>query len=329
MDIKDILDNSPQNIVIFDSLALANNKISRYKNIMCSVSGGADSDIVVDICTKVDKDHKVKYVFFDTGLEYEATKRHLKFLEEKYDIKIEVEKAIKPIPLCCRKYGQPFLSKQISEFIGRLQKHNFKWEDKSFEELLKEYPKCKSSLKWWCNAYDKKKSGAESNFNIAYNKYLKEFLIENPPTFPISNKCCTYAKKRVATKYKEKNDIRLSITGIRKAEGGARSVAYKNCFTLNDDKGVADEYRTIFWYKNDDKKEYESHYKIVHSDCYSKYGLSRTGCAGCPYGKNFELEIEIIREHEPKLYKAINKIFGDSYEYTRNYIEFARGKKAV
>jgi 3'-phosphoadenosine 5'-phosphosulfate sulfotransferase (PAPS reductase)/FAD synthetase len=324
MDIKTILDEAPQNLTIFDSLLITDNKLKRYHNIMCSISGGADSDIVLDICVKVDRDNKVKYVFFDTGLEYEATKKHLKYLEDKYNIKIEVEKAVKPIPLCCRKYGQPFLSKQVSEFISRLQRHNFKWEDRPYEELIKEYPKCKSALKWWCN-----EKGGQGVFNISRNKHLKEFMIENPPTFLISNKCCTYAKKLVANRYKEDNNIDLSITGIRKAEGGSRATAYKNCFTSNSEKGKADEYRAVFWYKNADKEEYEGHYNIVHSECYSKYGMSRTGCAGCPFGRDFETELDIIQKYEPKLYKAVNKIFGDSYEYTRKYRRFVDDRKKV
>lgn len=289
---------------------------------MISISGGADSDIMLDIISKFGTDKNIKYVFFDTGLEYVATKEHLQYLEEKYGIHIDRVKAVKPIPLACRQYGQPFISKQVSEWISRLQRHGFKWEDRPFEELIKEYPKCKASLKWWCNEWGKKKDGSESSYNIAYNKYLKEFMIANPPTFSISNKCCSYAKKDVAKAYKKQNSIDLSLVGVRKAEGGARATAYKNCFSANDDS--ADEFRPIFWYTNTDKTVYEDAYNITHSKCYSCYGLKRTGCAGCPYGRDFEKELEAIKEHEPKLYKAVNKIFGDSYEYTRKYREFAK-----
>lgn len=55
----------------------------KYKNIFCSISGGADSDIVFDICYRCDTENKCRYVYFDTGLEYEATKKHIKYLEEK------------------------------------------------------------------------------------------------------------------------------------------------------------------------------------------------------------------------------------------------------
>lgn len=308
----------PDNLEILESFLVANSKIHRYLpgTIMCSISGGADSDILLDLISKVDDRNGVKYVFFDTGLEYQATKEHLKFLEEKYGITIDVAKAKIPIPISCRKYGQPFISKQVSERISRLQAHNFQWEDEDFETLYARYPKCKAALRWWCNKFG---TGRNSKFNIAYNKWLKEFMIANPPTFKISNKCCKFAKKDVAQAYKDDNNIELSCTGLRKAEGGARS-SIPNCFTPNQ-KGV-DEYHPIFWYKSDTKLEYEEYFGIVHSKCYSEYGLKRTGCAGCPFGRDFEAELEIIQKYEPKLFKAVNNIFGDSYEYTRKYREF-------
>ena len=131
-DFHNIL-NGCENYYIYESFILSETKLNRYDNIACSISGGSDSDILLDICCKLDKENKVKYIFFDTGLEYEATKKHLEYLENKYNIEITREKAVKSIPLCCRQYGQPFLSKQVSEFISRLQRHGFKWEDRPFD----------------------------------------------------------------------------------------------------------------------------------------------------------------------------------------------------
>ena len=102
---------------------------------------------------------------------------------------------------------------------------------------------------------------------------------------------------------------------------GARVTAYKSCFTEEDD---CDNYRPLFWYKDSDKDEYMDTYAIENSKCYTEYGLLRTGCAGCPYGRDFEIELEVIKQYEPKLYKAVNYIFGDSYEYTRRYREFRK-----
>ena len=296
-------------------LMVTNSKVQQYNNIVVSVSGGSDSDIMVDMFTKCDPDKKVKYVFFDTGLEFQATKKHLEYLEKKYDIKIERVKAIKSIPTCCREYGQPFLSKQVSEFMSRLQRHNFKWEDRPFDELYKEYPKCKSALQWWCNA-----NGEKSAFNINRNKLLKEFIIANPPKFKISNKCCQYAKKDAAKKFNKENKTDLNVVGVRKAEGGVRATRYKNCFDSKDD--TYDEYRPLFFFTDKDKLEYKEHFNIKYSDCYEVWGMKRTGCAGCPYGTELFNELELIKKYEPELYKAVNNIFKDAYDYTRRYYEF-------
>jgi 3'-phosphoadenosine 5'-phosphosulfate sulfotransferase (PAPS reductase)/FAD synthetase len=319
----ELLETCPKNQTIADNLVRAWSKINSplYKKEECSISGGADSDVMLDICWKCDQEGKIEYIWFDTGLEYQATKDHLKFLEQKYGIEIKTYRAIKPIPLTCKQYGQPFLSKYVSDMIQRLQRHDFKWEDKSYEELCKEYPKCTGALKWWCNA-----NGEGSSFNISRNKWLKEFMVENPPAFKISNKCCKYAKKDAVHKVIKENDYELEITGIRKAEGGLRATSYKSCFDNNDDS--YDKYRPLFWYKDSDKEEYDEHYGIEHSKCYTEYGLTRTGCAGCPFGKDFEFELEVIKKHEPKLYVAVNNIFGDSYAYTRQYKEFCRQKDA-
>ena len=319
--LDELLKTCPKNQIIGDNLVRAWSKINnpKYKKIVCSISGGSDSDVMLDIVWRCDKDNKVEYVWFDTGLEYQATKDHLKYLENKYGIKIIPYKAIKPIPSTCKQYGQPFLSKQVSEMIRRLQSHNFMFEDKSFEELYKEYPRCKSALEWWCNT---KPSKAH---NINQNKWLKEFLIENPPTFQISNVCCKYAKKDVAHKLLNEGGYDLQIVGIRKAEGGVRSTAYKSCF---DENGNGyDNYRPLFWYKNSDKEDYKVAYCIEYSKCYTEYGLTRTGCAGCPFGRDFEFELEIMGKYEPKLFRAVNNIFGDSYEYTRKYREFYKEKE--
>lgn len=86
-------DNLPQNQIIVDNLVKAFTYINRklYDKIFVSISGGADSDIVLDICYRCDKDNKCVYYYFDTGLEFKATKEHIKYLEEKYNIKIERE----------------------------------------------------------------------------------------------------------------------------------------------------------------------------------------------------------------------------------------------
>lgn len=294
---------------------VTNSKVGQYNSIAVSVSGGSDSDIMIDMFTKCDPNRKVRYVFFDTGLEFQATKKHLEYLEKKYNIVIEREKTIKSIAMSCREYGQPFISKHVSEMMSRLQRHNFKWEDKPFDELYKEYPKSKSALQWWCNSY-----GEGSFFNINRKKLLKEFIVENPPDFKISNQCCNFAKKNLGKRFNKENAIDLNVVGVRKSEGGVRATRYKSCFSLNDD--AQDEYRPLLYFTDNDKAEYKEHFNVRYSDCYEVWGMKRTGCAGCPYGMQLDNELDLIEKYEPKLHKAVNNIFKNTYDYTRRYYEF-------
>ena len=318
-----------ENYTIVDSYAKAIRRINEGNLVLCSISGGSDSDIVLDIIHNVDEDRKVNYYWIDTGLEYEATKEHLKFLEDKYNIKIQHIKAVKSIPSCVKEYGVPFLSKYVSEQMMRLQSHGFQWEDEPLEVLLKKYPNCKTALQWWCNAIYTTDGGVQqiSRFSINRNRFLKEFIMQNPPDFPISNKCCEYAKKKPAKKYIKEMNADIEITGIRKSEGGIRSASYKTCFSESKSKGC-DTYRPVFWYTDSDKKCYEDFYGVTHSRCYTEYGLKRTGCVGCPFNPHINEELEVIKENEPKLYKAAINVFGKSYEYTRKYREFVRIMKA-
>lgn len=331
-NVEDALLCCPRNQTIGDNLIRTWAKINndKYNKIVCAISGGSDSDIILDIVWKCDINNKIEYVWFDTGLEYQATKDHLKYLENKYDITIRAYRAIKPIPISCKEFGQPFMSKYVSDMMERLQRHKFQWEDEPLEKLLKKYCSwneekqdwvgCKIALQWWCNA------SKSIKFCIDYNKYLKEFIINNPPQFSISNRCCKYAKKDLMRKLILEEKYDLVITGIRRSEGGIRSSAYKSCF---DESDKYDNYRPIFWYTNQDKNDYENYNDVNHSNCYSEYGLNRTGCAGCPFGKNFLDELKIMSEYEPKLYLAAKNVFRDSYEYTEKYRNFVEGKKRI
>ena len=62
--------------------------------------------------------------------------------------------------------------------------------------------------------------------------------------------------------------------------------------------------------------------EVTHSDLYEKHGFVRTGCACCPFGSRFELELETADKLDPGLAKAARNIFGAAYEYTRAYRQF-------
>lgn len=314
-EIETIIASAPGNFVIQSALDRCFEIVDSHNRIVCSCSGGSDSDVMVDMLCRCGGKDKTDFVFFDTGIEYAATKEHLKFLEDKYGISIHRERAIKPVPVAVKEYGQPFWSKFASDMIHRLQSHNFRWEDKPFDELIVEYPRCKTALEWWCNVI----TGNTTQYAIKRIPYLKEYMILNPPTFKISDKCCSYAKKKVSERFIKRGDYDLSCIGVRRSEGGIRAATYRNCFSEGDQ---IDHFRPVFWLRDKDKEEYCEWYGVTHSKCYTGYGLERTGCFGCPFGKRFEEELRIIEKHEPRLLAAANNIFHDSYEYTRNYLAF-------
>lgn len=316
-----LLDEAPANLTIQDALGKCLQQVRHHKKIMVSVSGGADSDIMLDLFIRCGGGDKVTFVFHNTGLEYEATKRQLRLLEKKYGIQIHVNPPIKPIPLCVREHGVPWWSKYVSEMIMRLQRHNFQWEDEPFEVLLEKYPRCTSALKWWCNQWTME-NGKPGRLNIEWNPGMKQFLMAHPPAFKISNKCCHYAKKEPAKKFTEAGGFDMECSGVRKAEGGLRATGYSSCFSPA--LAGADHYRPLFWFSDEDKAEYDAHYGIEHSDCYKVWGMKRTGCAGCPFGKDFEQELALAEQYEPKFHKAMLKVFGASYDYTRQFLEFRK-----
>lgn len=314
--------NIEKSLVHIDSFTKTISVLDGYKdkNIRVCYSGGSDSDDMLWLLKYMD--YNIKAVFYDTGLEYKATWDHLDWMKSQ-GFDIDIIPAVRSIPISNKIYGHPFLSKFVSEMLSRLQKHNFNFQQdglKEYEELINIFPKAKMAINWWCN-----KNGKGNRYNIDNNNLLKEFLIDNGLPFPVSNKCCDGAKKLPIKKYAKENNIDLMLLGIRKAEGGIRAGQYKNCFLQREE--TYSMYFPLFWWKNEDKLLFDAEMKIKHSNCYEVYGLKRTGCAGCPFGRNFEDELNVIEKYEPRLYKGINNIFAPSYECMKKYKIYQKENK--
>lgn len=69
-------------------------------------------------------------------------------------------------------------------------------------------------------------------------------------------------------------------------------------------------------------------YNIRYSDAYEVYGLTRTGCCGCPISYKAVDDLELIRPYEPVLVKAAWNVFGDSYRYRQQYNEYKKARMA-
>lgn len=309
-----------------------------HPNAICSYSGGADSDIMIDLIEKTRKIFSlplVKYVFFDTGLEMKATREHVKDIAEKYEVEIEIVRPEINIVQASRKYGIPFVSKIMSGGLSEWQKKEVplsvadeyeQAEDKEAKrkELKERYPKCESLINFLCCCNSKGEPRPNIQLVINSSKYMRDFIAEYPPDFQISATCCDYCKKRLAHKVQRSYD--MIITGERRAEGGMRSVPRKDntalCFTETSSGQF--RLRPLYYVSDKDKAWHKDRYSIKYSDAYEVYGLTRTGCCGCPISYKAVSDLELIRPYEPNVVKAAWNIFGKSYEYRAKYNEYKR-----
>lgn len=163
-----------QRYEVYDALFHTGSKLLEYfgshEHICISVSGGSDSDCIVHlVCTYFPEFlDKCKFVFVNTGLEYDATKRHLCDLEKRYGIEIDKIRG-RSVVTVVRGYGIPILSKQKSKEICDFIK-GMKW---ATERVLN----------------SRGRYGYTDN-QVELAKYLKSNDIK------VSCKCCDYSKKK-------------------------------------------------------------------------------------------------------------------------------------
>lgn len=313
-------------------------RLKEHPNAICSYSGGADSDIMIDLIERTRAIFglpPVKYVFFNTGLEMQATKDHVKETAEKYGVEIKEERPKVNIVNATRRYGVPFVSKIMSSGLSEWQKKGIplsiaqeydKASDKAAKrkELKERYPKCESVINFLCCCNSAGEPRPNIQLVINSSKYMRDFISEYPPDFKISAKCCDYCKKQIA--HRVQKDYDMVITGERRDEGGMRSVPRKDntalCFTETADGKY--RLRPLYYISDIDKAWYKERYGIKYSDAYEVYGLTRTGCCGCPISYKAVDDLEKIRKYEPNVVKAAWSIFGKSYEYRMKYNEFKK-----
>lgn len=335
---------SPEKFQAIQSIILT--RLKQHPKAICSYSGGSDSDIVIDMIERARALipgylEPVKYVFFNTGLEMKATKDHVKATAEKYGVEIEECRPKINIVKSARQHGIPFISKIMSSGLEQWQKKNIplsiaeeyaQAEDKveKRKELKERYPKCQGVINFLCCCNSAGEPRPDIQLVINSSKYMLDFIREYPPEFQISAKCCDYCKKQLAHSVQKPYD--MIITGERRDEGGMRSVPRSEqwnetntmCFAETSDGKF--RFRPLYYVSDKDKAWYKDYYGIRYSDAYEVYGLTRTGCCGCPISYKAVEDLEKIRPYEPNVVKAAWNLFGKSYEYRRMYNDYKAKK---
>ena len=286
--------NDPE-LWVSDTMLNMEMRLASHNSICVGVSGGSDSNVIVHMIATEFRKYlpKIHFVFSNTGLEYKATLRHLDYMEERYDIKID---RIKPdkgngVVSVVRREGVPILSKAFSKEVQCAQKGQ-QWAIKRMYRTKQES-------------------------DYAYSDKVKKmahYLLEN--NIKVSSKCCDLSKKKPYYEYLKNINADLTITGERRCEGGQRATAHKGCFEKGDKH---DKYMPLFYWDDKTKKWYKEHEGIVYSDCYEVWGMKRTGCVGCPFNGYIGEDLKIIKKYEPNLYKACMNVFGESYNIMEKF----------
>ena len=191
------------------------------------------------------------------------------------------------------KFGIPCYSKQQDEFIYRYQ-HGSR-SNNTMKVIMGENP------------------------IINLNKKARELLLSGN-LHRISNKCCYYNKELPLIRY-QREEKKRAIIGVRTSEGQTRKYAYHCCMKSNGDFTPIYDFSDLLI-----DSIYEA-YDIEIPKCYTY--VQRTGCAGCPYGRNCEKELallpELQRKQAVKYFKESYDVKGISYMNLQMVFDFRKG----
>lgn len=122
----------------------------------------------------------------------------------------------------------------------------------------------------------------------------------------------------------------MIITGERRDEGGMRSVPRKDNTALCFGETGNGQYRLrpLYYVSDRDKAWYKEYHHVRYSDAYEVYGLTRTGCCGCPISYKAIDDLKMIEPYEPELVKTAWNVFGASYLYRQEYNAYKEQRRA-
>ena len=256
-------------------------------NAYISYSGGKDSTVLSHLIDEALPNNKIPRVYMNTGIEYKMVVAYVE-RERERDCRFFIIKPLQNIKNILEEFGYPFKSKEHSLYLSVYQNSGM---TKSVLKYLN-----RTDSKYACPA------------TLRY-QFEKDFNIK------ISNKCCYKLKKNVAEKWRKENKKTITITGMRKGEGGLRA-GIKGCAIF--DEGKLKKFHPLLPVEDDFIDWYIAERNIELCELYySPYNFKRTGCKGCPYSLDLQRQLDIMAMFLPAEKKQCEIIWKPIYEEYR------------
>lgn len=146
------------------------------------------------------------------------------------------------------------------------------------------------------------------NIKLNLNKKAREMTLAGT-LHKVSNKCCYWNKEYPMMKYAKEHG-KKSIIGVRGSESSTRKAQYNTCLHKSGN------FTPLYDFSDDLMDLIYEVYEIEIPKCYNY--LTRTGCGGCPYGRNTEIELGLMpdgqRKQAIKFFKESYDVLGVNYE---------------
>lgn len=269
-----------------EKIKQVNKKYDLEHNAYISFSGGKDSTVLHYLIDLALPNNKIPRVFINTGIEYQDIR---KFVQElaKNDNRIIVLNSGVNIKQMLEKEGYPFKSKEHSLKIEQYKKGSI--SKNIVDYRYKENFGCPKILQY---------------------QYEDDFKLH------ISDKCCYKLKKEIAHKWQRDNSKSITITGMLKEEHGQRNSI--TCI-VTDTKGNVKKFHPLSVVTKEFEDEFIKRNNIQLCKLYyPPFNFKRTGCKGCPFSLDLQLQLDIMERLLPNEKKQCEILWKPVYdEYRR------------
>lgn len=279
-------------LLLYDRIHIIKDTIEKYgeDNFYLSFSGGRDSTTLSHLLDMAIPGNNIPRVFINTGIEYTSI---LNFVRKKaeMDKRVIIYNSKVNIPKMLEKYGYPFKSKDHSEIVRTYQSLGLK--PKRVRKYL----------------------GLTEDSYRPCPKILRYQFKDGGLPFKVSLECCHQLKKKPAHKYQIESGRSITITGMLREEGGARTNI--SCIVTSKDGNikkfhpfakVTNEF--VSWLIQKENIELCELY-------YPPFNFERTGCKGCPYNLNLQEDLEVMQRLLPNERNQCEIIWKPVYEEYR------------